>query len=46
VFVAADMALLYAMLALMTLGATALVFHDESAPARGTPPRRCPQGRC
>ena len=34
VFVAADMALLYAMLALMTLGATGLVFHDESAPAR------------
>ena len=34
VFVAADMALLYAMLALMTLGATGLVFHDESAAAR------------
>jgi formate hydrogenlyase subunit 3/multisubunit Na+/H+ antiporter MnhD subunit len=34
VFVAADMPMLYAMLALMTIGATGLVFHDESAPAR------------
>jgi formate hydrogenlyase subunit 3/multisubunit Na+/H+ antiporter MnhD subunit len=34
VFVAADMPLLYLMLATMTLGATALVFQDESAGAR------------
>jgi formate hydrogenlyase subunit 3/multisubunit Na+/H+ antiporter MnhD subunit len=34
VFVAADMALLYLMLASMTLGASALVFQDESAGAR------------
>jgi formate hydrogenlyase subunit 3/multisubunit Na+/H+ antiporter MnhD subunit len=34
VFLAADMPLLYLMLATMTLGASALVFHDESAGAR------------
>lgn len=34
VFVAADMPLLYLMLATMTLGASALVFQDESAGAR------------
>ncbi|MGH6623468.1 MAG: proton-conducting transporter membrane subunit [Burkholderiaceae bacterium] len=34
VFVAADMATLYLMLAVMTLGATGLVFQDESSPAR------------
>jgi len=34
VFVAADMVVLYLALATMTLGASGLVFHDESAPAR------------
>lgn len=34
VFVAADMVVLYLMLAVMTLGATGLVFQDESKPAR------------
>lgn len=34
VFIAADMPLLYLMLATMTLGASALVFQDESAGAR------------
>lgn len=34
VFVAADMVTLYLMLAVMTLGATGLVFQDESSPAR------------
>lgn len=34
VFVAADLPLLYLMLALMTLGATGLVFHDETPRAR------------
>jgi formate hydrogenlyase subunit 3/multisubunit Na+/H+ antiporter MnhD subunit len=34
VFLAADMPLLYQMLAMMTLGASALVFHDETAGAR------------
>ncbi len=34
VFIAADMAMLYLMLAMMTFGASALVFHDESPGAR------------
>ncbi len=34
VFVAADMPQLYLMLALMTVGATGLIFHDQTAAAR------------
>ncbi len=34
VFIAADMAILYLTLAMMTFGASALVFHDESPGAR------------